>query len=754
MTYRVVRTSSPPRIQLDAPKSSSGTVLSSIYDVRYTAQPQPTSTGIPVPRDPRRNSAFETIPVSKSTYSDATKPGATVSRTEYSVKPRRESTAAETRRPLSLVVRNVSPARNRSSIESARDASTYSATKQEQNKFLQPRPHHHHGSHKRHTSATPAELHPNYTYALTPSSGSSRAAREYHKRGPSAAEASAGRSGLSRVSENDLQYEYTGPREQFARDYPSRSKRRGSTSRNEQTYTSQDVEFRSLPSRRDTVPAVKELDEVDEGGRYKPRESRSEFESDPDRRREERKSRAHHARPVLHQDSGYTSSRDDYDRRRTQIADSRPVEAMALVTKGHYRDVDRREVQEQAPRKQRVYDRDEHTDYGGRYDSESRRPRKYRTERRNRGMASDYERQGERHRDRDYEQVTEEERDKNREKVRRTEPDPVRESEYSNQREHDRRDRISRPERSEKKLRSRDSSPEISSIRKAAGAVAAGSLAAAALGAASKSSRVDSGSEYDTDEWRRRRHRPRHAEEDDDQREIQRERSGYSQRQHKGRRHDHKEDDSDTETQQDVGRVRPRSRSRDRRRAETTQTVDESRDKQRYPPAISEEADRRSSVTSDAGPSVTGRESGHELERSDALASRDRALSPGEDNDDRPRKVTLVEPPNPKEVILPKGILKKPREIPFPEDPNPTREGVAPLNNAGKGGVPPGARWTKINRMIVNPEALEKANERFEVREEYVIVLRVLAREEIEKLAESTRKIRGEHDQVTELKYY
>ena len=91
----------------------------------------------------------------------------------------------------------------------------------------------------------------------------------------------------------------------------------------------------------------------------------------------------------------------------------------------------------------------------------------------------------------------------------------------------------------------------------------------------------------------------------------------------------------------------------------------------------------------------------------------------------------------------PKGILRPPREK-FPEDPAPVREGVAPLKDAGKKGVPPNARWTKIDRRLVNPEALEMGNERYEERVEYVIVLRVLTKEEIEKYAALTLAIRGE----------
>lgn len=65
------------------------------------------------------------------------------------------------------------------------------------------------------------------------------------------------------------------------------------------------------------------------------------------------------------------------------------------------------------------------------------------------------------------------------------------------------------------------------------------------------------------------------------------------------------------------------------------------------------------------------------------------------------------------------------------------------MSQANKKGIPPGARWTKIDRRLVNPEALEKSNERFEERQDFVIVLRVLTKEEIQKLADRTRDIRG-----------
>ena len=136
----------------------------------------------------------------------------------------------------------------------------------------------------------------------------------------------------------------------------------------------------------------------------------------------------------------------------------------------------------------------------------------------------------------------------------------------------------------------------------------------------------------------------------------------------------------------------------------------------------------------------------HRADRLEPAVHRDRSTSaPGESEDGRPRRVQLVEPVKDNQEVRPKGILKPPRAVPFPEDPNPTREGVAPLKEAGKEGVPPNARWTKINRKIVNPAALIASNERFEEREDHVIVLRVLSREEIEKLAEKTLEIRGKY---------
>ena len=59
--------------------------------------------------------------------------------------------------------------------------------------------------------------------------------------------------------------------------------------------------------------------------------------------------------------------------------------------------------------------------------------------------------------------------------------------------------------------------------------------------------------------------------------------------------------------------------------------------------------------------------------------------APGELEDDRSRRVQFVELPKEKEQeSKPKGILKPPRAVPFPGDPNPTRKEVTPLKEAGQ----------------------------------------------------------------------
>jgi len=56
--------------------------------------------------------------------------------------------------------------------------------------------------------------------------------------------------------------------------------------------------------------------------------------------------------------------------------------------------------------------------------------------------------------------------------------------------------------------------------------------------------------------------------------------------------------------------------------------------------------------------------------------------------------------------------------------------------------APAGAKWTKISRRVVSLEALEIGKENFEINGDFVIVLRVLSPEEIERYASATRVLR------------
>lgn len=137
-------------------------------------------------------------------------------------------------------------------------------------------------------------------------------------------------------------------------------------------------------------------------------------------------------------------------------------------------------------------------------------------------------------------------------------------------------------------------------------------------------------------------------------------------------------------------------------------------------------------------------------ERSASVLDRDIVQEPDALTDqDPPNKTVQIVTPPKEAPPAPKGILRKPTEK-FPEDPEPIREGVAPHKSQLKGkDIPPNARWTKIDRRLVNPEALEDAKERFEERLDCVIVLRVLTKEDIQKLADKTRKIREARGKVS-----
>lgn len=125
-------------------------------------------------------------------------------------------------------------------------------------------------------------------------------------------------------------------------------------------------------------------------------------------------------------------------------------------------------------------------------------------------------------------------------------------------------------------------------------------------------------------------------------------------------------------------------------------------------------------------------------------------------HDRQNRRIIIVSPPrslSPSSVrsyssrlrtpVRPKGILREPRAR-FPKDLNPIREGIAFARSAGgRGQMSSYARRTKIDRRLVNLEALDAGKERYQERPDYVVVLRVLTKEEIELYALKKWEIRG-----------
>jgi hypothetical protein len=661
----VPRGISPPRSSrhyLD-PRASTGTVIASSFDARRN----PTHRGS---LDPSRLSGlgYEAQPIKKKTYVDSGYGGSTASRTEYAVRPRerKESLTNENRRPVSSIILPVSPTRNprpvitsnfdpralrdpRDFRERPRSPVSRSARpRDDPATYLSPVSAPPARNHQRHHSATPAEM-DRLTVSRRDRDGKDRAGTRYHGAGESRQSAypiPQSRPPI-RIEEEDVSY--TGPREQFARDYPQRRPRGDSYTRSERPVSVMGPQdWKPVRERRDIrdlgppPSASRQFERLDRPDNSRRLGHESDSDRDAVRRRNSTKN------PVLHQ-----SKDEDYDRR--QVAKQ---------------------------------NRDRYEDDG-------------------------------RHlREREHEKLN-----------RPVEPRRIL------------RSRESSPAEPRRIPRSRDSSPEQrSGMSKGLAAVGLGGLAAAGLAGArhkdarDKAEKVEESDSDRRNERRRRKHRERDPEEDEDtlvehghraDRQIVEENTngrvediaedGHKHRKHRRRRHRHR-DENDQEVASESSSEKPVKFSA---REETVPRGMEESD-------ISDSDPRPRDITKEV--LLTGLDQ--------------RTISPGEDEDDRPRRVALVEPPKDEERPKPKSILKQ-RLTPFPEDLNPVREGVAPLKEAGKEGVPPGARWTKINRVLVNPEALEKSKLRFEERDDYVIVLRVLTKEEIAKLAEKTREIRG-----------
>ena len=704
MTDNRYRPRSPPRTsRYHDPRASTGMFNPSSYDPNYSSQPR---SAIEPYQSTRHGSIYDTRPVKSYSYKDDAYPGSTISRTEYAVRPRTNSNVPSgSRRPLSMVAaKNTSPTRRPVISNHTRDEhrpAPYIA-REEPSKYLVPASSHSQGRehHQRRYSATKADV----ERLNVGSRSSGRARGEYHQPGGYSQRAYVN----DRASVRDDDYSYTGPKEQFARDMQARAPpARETYPKRERPMSVIEIpESRAPPSsRRDMPPPPPPQRQLERLDRPDDRRLTVRPMYEEPERISNMPSRRHSVRaPVVHQlrDEGYASARDDMD----------------------YRSKPRRERIEEEPPLPKVRTREPDRDYE-----------------RERDFPREPERDRERERDRDL-RVRDRDRDRDRERERERERDLDRD------RDRDRAHLYEKANHAEdrREVRSREASPERVGIGKGIAAGLGGAAVAGLAGAAIKgSTKTEEASDDDNHKERRHkkhRHRDRTNEvldprevdvaerrpgppEDrvnDDRLQIMSQRDdsaseSYEDESQRHRRRRRKHPDRDEVDPVDAGDARPRPIDPSRIERDMIEPDDFERPRRRGGRSISRSRE----------PEVP------ELER--------RRISPGEDEDDRPRRVQLVEPER-REEIKPKSILKT-RLVPFPEDPNPERVGVTPLKDLTKAGVPPGARWTKISRLLVNPEALEKAHERFEERDDYVIVLRVVTKEEIEKFAEKTRELRG-----------
>ena len=655
----------------DPMRSSTGTVFSSGFDPYYPP-PRHSVSNFAAPR--RYPPPLEAQPISTRTYKDQGG-AATKSRTEYAIKPRRntlDQDAAPPPRPLSIAAPQPAP-RARPVVTSAVDRPrspvkpTYS--RDDADRFVMPasKPHRHH---KRIFSADAEDV--------NRLGVNHRTDKDRLERGGYRSSGAGGHRGypvqaplVRYQGPTDYDdYSYTGPREQFDRDYAAARPR----PRND-SYT-----------RSDRPMSMANLDEF-----LPPAQPRRDPGPPPVSRGYEKVPRVDELRPNGRAGSDYSRSSDS----RTSDT-SRPA------------DIPQRRLSKRGPVSLHQ-DRDE-------------------------GYAS-------------YREGYDEPRDKQHRKDRYDD-----DRKLPSERHYDTKDRDDRRHHKSHDDQ-RDNRSGLSGGIAAAGLAAVGTAAAGLASNLTKDSRKK---DYDPEEEaarrerkeRRRREaadreydgpsddRERRAEKAKDRDIDRREEAPREKRRDRdGKDRSESSDDYDREH----GHHRRRHRDRKGRAEEPEASVDLLK-----APAVSRDTSRTRERDPEAYDSEVRREERHRRRRDRVLSDEEGygETAAGTD-DERPRDIPLVEPTSKQPEAAPKGILKPPREK-FPEDPNAVREGVAPLKDAGKKGVPPGARWTKISRNLVNPAALEDAHERFEERPDYVIVLRVLSKEEIQKLAVKTQEIRGE----------
>lgn len=674
MTTHRARGASPPPRRYGDPRINTGPVISTGFDTRYAAYPKNSTFDTLTSQRSGADRPYDVQPISRRDYA-ASGHSAAQSKTEYAIRPRKNSGMGDDGRiPLrKLAQPPPSPARSRPLINNLPDDQPRSPlTKQyyaadDLDRFIEPAvsgPRHH----RRQVSAAPDEG----TY-LIPAGRSHRERSGYRIPGSRMYPTSRA---WSQYDDQD-DYSYTTPREQFDRDYPppEPGPHRNSYIRGERPTSTSDFEdWKAISQPRKEPgppPATRQFDRIGKGEPHHPA-SRSGNYSDTERDSDMPRRRHSTKVPVsLHQDveSRHSPHRDDRFAYRGPQYQSKPnqEEPSYSSDRENYRPTSHYERHQPRPKV-----REESLDHSGRSHGVVAAGLG--------GLAAAG--------------LTSALVKKSREKADESDRDEPREVRDRHLRERDHnvgesgrdRERIMEQPWAKAAEQRDEVAPREYRTEKGRKEVSDG----------------ESVDDSYTD-GHRRRHKHRHRRRDSRPREL--------------------DSDSALDDWKAAGLVK--EHDRDRRESD--------------------------SVGQDSG--LPRRDRRHSRSRQHQLSEEEKYIaSPvdtekdDDEEEDRAARLQLVEPPKQKEPEpKPKGILKPARQVPFPEDPNPTREGVAPLKDAGKKGIPPGARWTKINRMLVNPAALEAAHERFEERDDYVIVLRVLEREKIEEYAAMTKKIRGKN---------
>ena len=84
------------------------------------------------------------------------------------------------------------------------------------------------------------------------------------------------------------------------------------------------------------------------------------------------------------------------------------------------------------------------------------------------------------------------------------------------------------------------------------------------------------------------------------------------------------------------------------------------------------------------------------------------------------------------------------------KDNQPEDKAHKPPEKAPATGVPADARWTKLDRKLVSPEALATGNDQYEVRKDHILVFRPLKKQEIERYANLTLEMKEEANRTGE----